>query len=64
MCYDDWVAGDASNYDTAYFEVQYVRVYGLPGELTVIGNGARRPAEIAGVLTLLAGAAVAFVLAF
>lgn len=40
VCYDDWVLGPPSNYDNAYFEVQYVRVYGATGELTVI-SGAR-----------------------
>ncbi|KAI0671115.1 concanavalin A-like lectin/glucanase domain-containing protein [Trametes maxima] len=36
VCYEDYVLGDPSHYDTAYFEVSYVRVYGQPGELTVL----------------------------
>ncbi|KAH9950667.1 concanavalin A-like lectin/glucanase domain-containing protein [Amylocystis lapponica] len=36
VCYDDYVTGPPSNYDNAYFEVQYVRVYGVPGEVTVV----------------------------
>ncbi|KAI0927488.1 hypothetical protein AcV5_008016 [Taiwanofungus camphoratus] len=39
-CYDDYVTGSPSNYDTAYFEVQYVRVYGQTGEMTVIASSA------------------------
>ncbi|KZT69565.1 glycoside hydrolase family 16 protein [Daedalea quercina L-15889] len=35
VCYDDFVIGTPSNYDDAYFEVKYVRVYGVPGEDTV-----------------------------
>lgn len=53
LCYDDWVLGPASNFDTAYFEVQYVRVYGQPGELTVISSGASRSADIAGLFAVL-----------
>lgn len=46
VCYDDWVLGDPSKYDTAYFEVSYVRVYGQPGELTVLQpSSGRRSAE-------------------
>lgn len=36
VCYQDWVLGSPSNYDNAFFEVNHVRVYGEPGELTVI----------------------------
>ena len=46
ICYDDWVAGSPSNYDNAYFEVQYVRVYGTPGELTVLHSGSRRSLDV------------------
>ncbi|TFK93306.1 glycoside hydrolase family 16 protein [Polyporus arcularius HHB13444] len=54
VCYNDWVLGDPSNYDTAYFEVSYVRVYGLPGELTVIqSSGGPRSAEVRGFGTLM-----------
>ncbi len=54
VCYDDWVLGDPSNYDTAYFEVSYVRVYGQSGELTVIqSSGGPRSAEVRGFGTLM-----------
>ncbi|KAI9064601.1 glycoside hydrolase family 16 protein [Trametes sanguinea] len=53
VCYDDWVLGDPSHYDTAYFEVSYVRVYGKPGELTVLqGSSGRRSAEMQTVAAL------------
>lgn len=53
VCYDDWVLGDPSHYDTAYFEVSYVRVYGQPGELTVLqGSSGRRSAEVQTVAAL------------
>jgi len=62
ICYDDYVMGSPSNYDTAYFEVQYVRVYGVPGELTVIQGGASR--SVVTTLTLALSVLVALVLAF
>ncbi|CDO72163.1 Glycoside Hydrolase Family 16 protein [Trametes cinnabarina] len=53
VCYDDWVLGDPSHYDTAYFEVSYVRVFGLPGELTVLQpSSERRSAEVQTVAAL------------
>ena len=60
VCYQDWVLGDPSNFDTAYFEVSYVRVYGTPGELTVINSGAL-PSMRLGRATGLLGMVVAFV---
>jgi len=55
VCYQDWVLGDPSNFDDAYFEVQHVRVYGQPGELTVISGASRATAAsaIALLITLL-----------
>lgn len=53
LCYDDWVLGSPSNFDTAYFEVQYVRVYGIPDQLTVI-SAARRSADYAALFLLIA----------
>lgn len=35
-CYPDYVVGKGSTYDNAYFEVQYVRVYGANGKNTTI----------------------------
>lgn len=58
VCYDDWVL-DPTNYNNAYFEVQYVRVYGQPGELTVIqASGARRSLGLYSVLAVVVGAMV------
>ena len=49
VCYNDFVLGDPSHYDTAYFEVASVRVYGQPGELTVLQSSrGRRSAELWG----------------
>lgn len=57
--------GPPNTYDTAYFEVSYVRVYGQPGELTVIGsNGAPRSADIAAMFTILISMVAAYVLAW
>ena len=50
VCYNDFVLGDPAYYDTAYFEVSYVRVYGTPGELTVIQTSSARPTRSAEVL--------------
>ena len=61
LCYDDWVLGSPSNFDTAYFEVQNVRVYGLPGQLTVI-SGSHRSSDLAVLLTLVVTACSMFVL--
>lgn len=63
VCYDDWVLGPPSNYDSAYFEVQYVRVYGEPGQQTVVTGGARS-AGVRVALAVLASAAAALVLAW
>ncbi|KAI0770562.1 concanavalin A-like lectin/glucanase domain-containing protein [Fomes fomentarius] len=64
VCYNDWVLGDPSHYDTAYFEVSYVRVYGEPGELTVLqpSNGPRS-AEVrsVGALALAFGSLFALI---
>ena len=54
VCYNDYVLGDPSFYDTAYFEVAYVRVYGQPGELTVIqASSGRRSTGLRGHTGLL-----------
>ncbi|OCH90440.1 hypothetical protein OBBRIDRAFT_793317 [Obba rivulosa] len=63
VCYDDWVLGDPSNYDNAYFEVQYVRVYGQPGELTVIQSGAQRSLSLRSVLAVVVGAIIGTIMA-
>lgn len=59
ICYDNYVMGDGSNYATAYFEVQYVRVYGVPDQTTVIQpSGAARVGGVS-AWWALAGALVA-----
>lgn len=62
VCYDDWVVGAPSNYDNAYFEVSYIRVYGDPGELTVLSSHGRRSAALPVVLTVFIGALTTLVL--
>lgn len=64
VCYNDWVLGDPSHYDTAYFEVSYVRVYGEPGELTVLQpSKGPRSAEVRsfGALGLAVGSVFALI---
>jgi hypothetical protein len=36
VCYNDYVLGDGSNYDTAYFEVASVRVFSQQGTNTIL----------------------------
>jgi hypothetical protein len=36
VCYTDYVLGDGANYDTAYFEVNYVRVFSASGTNTIV----------------------------
>ncbi|KIJ62671.1 glycoside hydrolase family 16 protein [Hydnomerulius pinastri MD-312] len=36
VCYNDYVIGSPSNYDNAYFEVGYVRVFSTEGSSTVV----------------------------
>ena len=64
LCYEDWVLGPPSNFDTAYFEVQYVRVYGQPGELTILSSPARRSADITAMFSILLGVVAALFLAW
>ena len=60
MCYDDFVIGAPSNYDDAYFEVKYVRVYGVPGEDTVVSAApAAAPRMALAALAVLAAVALA-----
>ena len=65
VCYDDFVIGSPSNYDNAYFEVKYVRVYGVPGEDTVINAASPHVSAVASsavlaTVGLLAGVMLAF----
>ena len=38
-CYTDYVMGNGSNYATAYFDISYVKVFGTPGNNTVVSGG-------------------------
>ncbi|KJA17978.1 glycoside hydrolase family 16 protein [Hypholoma sublateritium FD-334 SS-4] len=66
VCYNDFVLGNGSNYDTAYFEVASVRVFSKEGTNTIVqASAAPRtvPAAALGVaLSTLAVAAVAALL--
>jgi hypothetical protein len=42
-CYQTWVIGPPSNYDNAYFEISYVRVFSAQGKNTVITNSSAMP---------------------
>ncbi|KAF8968928.1 glycoside hydrolase family 16 protein [Flammula alnicola] len=43
VCYNDYVLGNGSNYNTAYFEVASVRVFSKQGTSTIVqSNGASR----------------------
>lgn len=46
VCYTDYVVGSGSNYDTAYFEVQYVRVYGSAEDTVISSSAGRSPAHV------------------
>jgi hypothetical protein len=68
-CYHDYVLGDPSNYDNAYFEVQYVRVYNNGRNTRLIGSGAEHQYALKGskwtwALTLVATASGAYVTLF
>lgn len=66
VCYNDFVLGNGSNYDTAYFEVASVRVFSKEGTTTIVqGSAAPRtvPAAALGVvLSTLVAAAVSALL--
>jgi hypothetical protein len=61
LCYEDYVLGSGTNYDTAYFEVRSLRVFGTTSNVIIQGSGAglARAAPTAWALGLLAGAATA-----
>lgn len=53
VCYDDYVVGNGTNYDNAYFEVASVRVFSKQGTNTVVSDnsaGTARVATFAGVV--------------
>ncbi|KAF7968294.1 hypothetical protein HWV62_31039 [Athelia sp. TMB] len=63
VCYNDYVIGPPSNYDNAYFEVSYVRVYGNGSASTTSSNGAPATAafgswSIIGALGVVAATAL------
>lgn len=57
-CYNDYVVGDGSNYDNAYFEVQSVRVFGTSSDVVVSTSGAEQSRSWAGTI-VCAGVALA-----
>lgn len=59
-CYNDYVVGDGSAYDNAYFEVQSVRVFGTSSDVVVSSSGAREERRRSWV-GVVAGAGVAMV---
>jgi hypothetical protein len=38
ICYNNWVMGNGTDYDNAYFEVSYVRVFSTEGTNTVVSS--------------------------
>lgn len=50
VCYEDYVIGDGSDYDNAYFEVQYVRVYGTNN---IISTSAASPLKGAAITSII-----------
>lgn len=38
ICYNDWVMGNGTDYNDAYFEVGYVRVFSTTGTNTVVAS--------------------------
>lgn len=58
FCYEDWVLGSPSNYDSAYFEVNFVRVFNNGTDRTIIGINAApgmRPPTRGRIPTILTG---------
>jgi len=52
-CYNTWVLGTPSNYDTAYFEIQHLRIFG--SSTTVIHSSALHQASISTISQLIIG---------
>ena len=62
-CYTDYVIKDPSLYDTAYFEVDYVKVFSASGTNTIVSEDAADRAWVSRAAALVgAGAAVMMVL--
>jgi len=41
-CYQTWVLGSPSNYDNAYFEVSYLRIFSASGQNTIVAASSAR----------------------
>ncbi|KAF9019941.1 glycoside hydrolase family 16 protein [Hymenopellis radicata] len=65
-CYTDYVIGDASNYDNAYFDVDFVRVFSKSGTNTVVSDNSSTPSLAASwksrVAALLGAGAAAWLI--
>jgi hypothetical protein len=60
VCYQDYVLGNGSAYNNAYFAVNYVNVFGGPGQSTVLPGSSGAPratAANAALAALVAGGA-------
>lgn len=56
FCYEDWVLGSPSNYDDAYFEVSFMRVFNNGTDRTIVGvsnTAGRRPFAGVWVITVV-----------
>ena len=47
VCYTDYVVGNGSNYNTAYFEVASVRVFSKHGTNTIVKDNSAGTARVA-----------------
>jgi hypothetical protein len=51
-CYQTWVLGPPSNYDNAYFEISYVRIFSAQGQNTVVAASSAK--ALSGVMNMWA----------
>lgn len=60
MCYNDYVVGNGSNYNNAYFEVASVRVFSKQGTNTIVQGNSAGTAKVATFGIMLAAACSIF----
>jgi len=53
QCYETWVLGPPSNYDNAYFEVSYVRIFSAQGKNTIVTASSAKAFPSSTVLWLI-----------
>lgn len=51
-CYQTWVLGPPSNYDNAYFEISYVRIFSAQGQNTVVAASSAK--ALSGIMNMWA----------